>query len=172
MRQYLVGILVFLSITFQSRDLYAYHQPPIIHTIIAKAEKAKVDPALAVAIVEIESKFNPRAERYEPKIHTSSVGLFQLLITTAKNLGFRGSKKDLKKIDNNIDYGLAYLNGCTTKYKTMHDIGCCYNAGDAFAPETCETENVQDYIAALENKYSKWQVILRYDWVRVMLANI
>ena len=87
--------------------------------------------ALYASICEIESNFKVDARRYERGLDKPSVndkdnpykddklneddasyGLFQLLYTTAVDIGFKGNQKDLFDYKNNIKYGIKYINIC------------------------------------------------------------
>lgn len=61
---------------------------------------------LAHAIVEVESNFNPKARG-----RAGEVGLMQIKLTTARLMGYRGSRKGLYDPETNIKYGMKYLAG-------------------------------------------------------------
>lgn len=46
----------------------------------------QVDPMMLVAMAKIESNFNPQATRYEKHLNDSSIGLMQVLLTTAQDI--------------------------------------------------------------------------------------
>lgn len=72
------------------------------------------DPALVLAIIEVESSFNPRAYRAEPQINDASRGLMQLLLSTARDRGYPGDEEGLFDPETNIRLGvmqLAWING-------------------------------------------------------------
>lgn len=66
-------------------------------------------PAEVLAIIEIESSFRPWAVRQEPQIGDASLGLMQLLSTTAADRGFRGNPESLLEPEINIRFGMAHL---------------------------------------------------------------
>lgn len=97
-----------------------------IHTARCAAAKADLPPEFAVAVIEIESNFNPNA-----KGAAGEVGLMQVMPPTARMLGFAGSMEQLKNPDTNIGLGVQYLADayrlakgdlCTTvmKYRAGH----------------------------------------------------
>ena len=84
-------------------------------------------PALAHAVIEIESRFNADAKGAD-----GEVGLMQLMPATARMLGYRGSLQDLGDPATNIMLGVRYLAGarklargdlCSTlmKYRAGHN---------------------------------------------------
>ena len=80
--------------------------------IIKQAKRFKIDPAIALAITETESAFNPKATSHIP-----AYGLMQLVPKSgARDAYLHVYKKDkflgkryLYKPDNNIELGCAYL---------------------------------------------------------------
>lgn len=74
-----------------------------------------VPPELIKAIIAQESRFNPRAERVEAAISDKSVGLMQILYSTAKGEGYSGPIGTAAALDGlyepltNITYGTSYL---------------------------------------------------------------
>jgi len=67
------------------------------------AQRYGVDPRLIYATIMTESAGNPNISRYEPHLRESSWGLGQILESTARSLGFRGTIEDLKNPEINID---------------------------------------------------------------------
>ncbi len=60
--------------------------------------------AFARAIVQIESKFNPRATGRQRE-----VGLMQIKFATARGIGFTGTREELYDPDTNLKWGMKYL---------------------------------------------------------------
>ncbi|UIJ71403.1 lytic transglycosylase domain-containing protein [Aurantimonas sp. HBX-1] len=90
------------------------------------AIQAGIPPALAYAVVRVESRYNPKA-----KGAGGVYGLSQIKPATARSMGFAGSPSDLLDADTNLTYGMKYLKGaweqgghdvCKTsmKYKGGH----------------------------------------------------
>lgn len=97
-----------------------------IHIAKCAADSANLPPQIAVAVIEIESNFNPNARGA-----AGEVGLMQVMPPTARMLGFSGSLEQLKNPETNIDLGVQYLADayrlaegdlCTTvmKYRAGH----------------------------------------------------
>jgi len=59
---------------------------------------------LARAVVKAESSFNPRATGA-----AGEIGLMQIKLSTARGLGYRGSREELYDPAINITYGMKYL---------------------------------------------------------------
>jgi soluble lytic murein transglycosylase-like protein len=60
--------------------------------------------AFARAIVQIESKYNPRATGRQRE-----VGLMQIKYETARGIGFTGTREELYDPDTNLKWGMKYL---------------------------------------------------------------
>jgi Transglycosylase SLT domain len=75
----------------------------------------RVRPELIKAIVAAESGFNPAAVRGEPQVGDASIGLMQVLVATARNLGYSGEIGEAAKLtglfrpDANLYVGTKYL---------------------------------------------------------------
>ncbi|MHB2167574.1 lytic transglycosylase domain-containing protein [Alsobacter sp. R-9] len=67
------------------------------------AQKHGVPPALARAVVRIESRDNPRAR------NGVNVGLTQISYGTARRMGYSGGFDGLYDPDTNLAYGIRYL---------------------------------------------------------------
>jgi len=118
-----------------STALTQYKAPSEIGSIIMQeAEAIGMDPALALAIAETESGFDPNAVGPETKSGERAQGLFQLMPRTAESLevtnrldpkqsargGVRYLQKMLANYDNNLDDALMAYNwgpGNLSKYK-------------------------------------------------------
>lgn len=148
-------VLLFIPLSSFASDPWS--QDRIIQTIVATAHKHHVSPALALAVAEIESSFNPQALRWEDHLETASVGLFQVLHSTAKiEFGFKGSIEALKNPSTNISYGVRYLKKCGSEDDLMY-VACCYQAGFGADPVFCAThKGVQNYRRKLEKKVASW----------------
>ncbi len=76
-----------------------------IHRLVGKhARAAGVPVALALAVVQVESNFNPRARG-----GAGEVGLMQIKPATARGIGYKGSVKALYNPDTNLAWGMKYL---------------------------------------------------------------
>lgn len=108
------------------------------HKIIERhAQKHGIPVRLAHAFVKVESNYN-----YKTRGRLGEVGLMQLMPSTARGIGYKGSMKALYNPETNITWGMKYL---AMAYKKA--------GGD-----TCKT--VMRYQGGLwAKKYSKWNRI-------------
>ena len=76
----------------------------ILRPIIEReADRYNVPADLIETVIEIESGFKPRAR------NGSAVGLMQIMLPTARSMGFQGTQQELFDPETNIRYGAAYL---------------------------------------------------------------
>lgn len=75
----------------------------IENLITKKAIEHSVPPRLALAIVQVESTFNPKAK------NGSSIGLGQIQCRTAKGIGLTGDCNRLYDPETNLHYSFKYL---------------------------------------------------------------
>lgn len=77
--------------------------------IFQKGRSHGIDPYLIKAIVAAESNFDPRAYRDEPQIGDASRGLMQLLLGTARWMGYAGPPEGLFDPEVNVEFGTRFL---------------------------------------------------------------
>ena len=82
---------------------------PLVEQINVREFGGWFKTADVLAIIEIESSFNPDAVRHEPHIGDSSIGLMQVLYSTAKDRGLSGGPAALFDPEINIRYGMRQL---------------------------------------------------------------
>ena len=121
----------------------------IINKIVTEK---KLDVSLVLAIIDIESSFNPFKIRYEHKfrfrfrvlefakgcgvspttesiLQSCSWGLMQVMGCVARELGFSGILTELVDVEKNVNLGCAKLSQLDKKYSNLDDIIAAYNAG-------------------------------------------
>jgi hypothetical protein len=78
-----------------------------------------------------ESGGNPKAVRQEPRLNTASYGLGQILETTARGLGFQGTREELFYPEINIDLIGRYHRNTTRRYGRLspEQYTTVYNTG-------------------------------------------
>ncbi|MFH0298078.1 transglycosylase SLT domain-containing protein [Bradyrhizobium sp. 31Argb] len=81
-------------------DALAYYRA----LIEKEAGRQGLAPAIAEAVMAVESGYNPGAIG-----GVGEIGLMQILPSTARMLGFTGSNAELAMPENNIRYGVTYL---------------------------------------------------------------
>jgi hypothetical protein len=62
-----------------------------------------------LAIIEIESAFDPDAVRYEAHLDDSSIGLMQVLTSTAADRGYQGPPSGLFDAEVNVRLGMRHM---------------------------------------------------------------
>lgn len=115
-------------------------------------KRHRVDPKVIAAMITIESEWNPTAIRYEPGFkylfavedharalritadteatcQKCSVGLGQLMVGTARWLGFGGPMATLFEPHVNVDYTCRYYARLSERYAAVSDRVAAYNAG-------------------------------------------
>lgn len=78
--------------------------PEILRSIIEReADFYGVPSDLVETVIEIESGFRPKA------YNAGAIGLMQIMLPTARAMGYKGTKQGLFDPELNIRYGTAYL---------------------------------------------------------------
>jgi hypothetical protein len=95
----------------------------------ATAVFTAVPPGLCKAVIAAESAFNPEAVRGEPAIGDASYGLMQLLLKTARALGYTGPIENLKNPMVSIYYGCKLLAENYARARDWPDAISAYNGG-------------------------------------------
>jgi len=107
------------------------------------------------AVIETESSWNPGAYRAEPQINDGSYGLMQILVKTARGLGYTGDPDGLWDPATNIDLGTKLLNELRGRYgEDFRRVYSAYNSGkpDLWQTSTQVGANVK---RAVDN-LTKW----------------
>lgn len=78
--------------------------------------------------------------------HGNSVGVCQIKLATAKELGFTGTEKDLLNPKKNIEFAGKYLKKCYTKYNNWSKAVTCYNKGHS------SSHGGSEYLAKVFNR--------------------
>jgi hypothetical protein len=85
-------------------QIHRYGRGQHLPLIIREAEKEGLPPALADAVTEVESGFNPLAVGA-----VGEVGLMQIRPQTAAMLGYKGGQIGLFEPEANVHFGVKYL---------------------------------------------------------------
>lgn len=102
-------------------DFFA-EQVPYGELIYEKARKYDVDPALVAAVMEQESRFEPRA-----RSQVGARGLMQLMPRTGRMMGAR----DLDDPEQNIDAGVKYIKYLDQRFNgDLKKTLAAYNGGE------------------------------------------
>ncbi len=125
-----------------NEPLVTVEAPPRIEYLVRLlSPRYRVPPRLALAIIDVESRFNPYAVSAK-----NAQGLMQLLPETARRFGVRDPFDER----DNIQGGLAYLRWLSAYYEgNVTLVAAAYNAGEGAVdkyvgvPPYAET---QDYV--------------------------
>src|SRR3989344_4273207 len=102
--------------------------------IAQSAEKYSLDPQLIYATIMTESQGNEHAYRFEPRLNEASYGLGQILVSTARSLGFNGAPSELFIPEIGIDLIGRYHKKYLDKYGRLYpqQLHRAYNTGSPF----------------------------------------
>lgn len=116
--------------------------------IRTSAEKYDLEPDLIFATIMIESGGNTYAIRHEPRLHDASYGLGQLLYSTARGIGYRGTPEGLFDPAINIELIAKYHKRNFDHYTDLNptELTVAYNTGSPYKHPT----------AGHLNKFDKW----------------
>ena len=120
-------ILSVLATFFFALNCYGATQAEVKQAIIKKAKEMGVEPAIVLSIAKTESSF-----RQEAMGASGTVGVFQLLPSTAKNMGLNAYD-----LDDNIKGGIQYYKNMYQKFGSMELAVASYNTG----PEAIKRNN-------------------------------
>ena len=97
------------------------------------SEQHAVPLSILKGVTAKESSFNPRASKFEPHVKDTSRGLMQVLYSTAKWIGFKGTEEELFDPAKVIPVGAAVLKRffdmATKTGGGWEDAVSMYNAG-------------------------------------------
>lgn len=97
--------------------------------IVKIAKNNGIDPALIMAIIQTESSWNPNAVRVEPNGY-KSIGLMQVTIQAARDVGYTGDEAGLFDPKTNIKYGVKYIKRMLNIFNgNIYKAIAAYNAG-------------------------------------------
>ena len=107
------GALVGWFVAQQFARAWRRMDPAEVAALVERLNEAEFggwfDPLDVLAIVEIESGFRPEASRWEPGRQEASLGLMQLLYSTAKDRGLKDGPAALFDPATNLRLGMAQL---------------------------------------------------------------
>ena len=110
----------------------------------------RVNPRLVAAIVWQESSWNAKAVGEDPG--GKSWGLMQIKWSTAKWLGFKGSRKELLNPAVNLHWGIKYLKSLAVRYPYGWDAISAYNLGHPVFHNGWANQN---YVNGVFRKYKR-----------------
>lgn len=92
-----------------AKSLTAPELLAIVNVVNAEQFGGWFNPLDVVALIQVESGGNPDAVRPEPRISDASIGLTQILLSTARDRGFSQGPAGLYAPEVNIFYGMRQL---------------------------------------------------------------
>ncbi len=107
----------------------------LVDLVYTNSKSFGYDPFLVLAVIHVESLFNPRAKgQYRDGRYSGAFGLMQLKLGTAKEVGAPlgitiTKKEDLFNPEINIPLGLAYLTKQISYFKSLKLGISAYNQG-------------------------------------------
>lgn len=108
--------------------MYRTRWDPVFRTW---SEALQVPYELLRAIAAVESSYNPAAIRPEPGIGDASRGLMQILLRTARNIGYTGTVEGLHDPNVNVALGARILRDLYAALGSWDDAISGYN-GNAY----------------------------------------
>jgi len=160
----LILIFLIVNINFFWKLLYPFPYRDIIYRY---SKQFDLDPLLVVAVIKVESRFNPYAESQQ-----GALGLMQIMPETAvwvaKNLNVGYSKEKLFEPDYNIMLGCWYLSNLYSEFKgNLALVLASYNGGRGNVREWIRTGQWNGNIHSLEKiPFSETR-----DFVKKVLKN-
>ena len=142
--------------------------------LVLKTAKAKgVDPALVLAIIQQESRFNPRA-----RSHAGALGLMQMMPATARLMGLKDPQK-LFIPEVSIKYGTQFVKDLWAEFGRKKKLANL-SAGDIESSEVINTiaaynagpgnvkkyhgvppfKETRDYVARVSANFLKYKALL------------
>ena len=122
--------------------------------IYTVANKYGVDPNLIKAIIMVESSGRPNAIRHEWNGH-DSIGLMQVTIPAARDVGYTGDENGLLNPFTNIEYGTKYLKKMINEFNgNIYKAIAAYNAG---AYNVKHGRYSRTYVARVLNYYDMFK---------------
>jgi soluble lytic murein transglycosylase-like protein len=110
-----------------------------------------VAPALALAIVDVESDFNATAVS-----HSGAIGLMQLMPSTIITMHVTDPRDPLQ----NLAGGLALLKIYSKRYGTIFEVLAAYHSGAAGLQRHGITASDRDYIRRIVGKWHLYEHML------------
>ncbi len=125
--------------------------------VLKAANRHKVDPAMVMAIIMVESSYNPKAISKK-----GAKGLMQLMPTTARSLGV----KDIFNPEHNINAGVRYFKKLLNRFNGDVELAlAAYNAGSR---KVREHRGIPPFRAT---KYYIKKVIKYYRYYKTQMDN-
>jgi soluble lytic murein transglycosylase-like protein len=118
-------------VTSYISDNRAWTKSPYSYLINLTAQKYELDPQVIYATIMTESEGDKYAFRYEPFIKDASLCMGQILISTARSLGFTGHPQEMYEPEVCIDLVGKYHRAMIDEYGALSPVQLAraYNTG-------------------------------------------
>lgn len=127
--------IAFVLDTFTRRRLKPEILWALVDLVYTNSKTLGYDPFLLLAVINVESMFNPNAKgQYQSGAYSGAFGLMQLKVETAREMArvlgiqFAG-EQDLFNPEINIPLGIAYLTKQISRFKSLKLGILSYNQG-------------------------------------------
>lgn len=90
-----------------------------------------IPPGLLESLCYVESKHQITAVHKDDGVGGDSLGVCQIKLKTAKEMGFKGNQKQLMLPANNVKYAAKYLSKQLKRYGKINKAVIAYNRGNA-----------------------------------------
>ena len=136
--------------------------------VLTYAKQYDIEEELVYAVIKAESDFDEKA--VSP---SGAMGLMQLIPSTAKwiasEVGESYNENALFSAKTNIKYGCFYLNYLFSKFESIDEVVCAYNAGegvvrswkeknDDFNESVIEYEETKIYLSRVKQFYNMYKL--------------
>ncbi len=128
--------------------------------IMSQGVKSGIEAAIIAAIISAESGGDATRTRWEANVEDYSYGLMQIRWTTAKWLGYGGSRDGLLKPSDNISYGVKYLKYQYDRYGDLVDAIAAYNSGTVRRSGSGYAN--QSYVDRVTSRIERFRDLLRW----------
>lgn len=126
--------LAFASTTSQYTEPKKYNTIP--EMVVLQAERHNLPPKFALAIVRLESNFQPKVRGL-----AGEYGLGQIKCPTARMVGFKGDCSKLLIPEINLEYSMRYLkHGYKATGGDLCRTAMFYNSGQVYKPSRAPSE--------------------------------
>lgn len=130
-----------------------------IEKIINYAESVGVDPAIALAVAQVESEFNPNALSED-----KASGLFQLTPNTVVDPGYGVSPLEgtlgSESVDANIKFGVDYLQAMYEEFGNWEDAVKAFNQGPGATKNGVLEDETAKYVPDVFRAADSWEQVL------------
>lgn len=111
--------ITLISLFIMSLPAFSSNTEYVKQAIIKQSNAMGVEPAIMLSIAKMESGFNQNARG-----GSGTVGVFQLLPATARNMGYNPYN-----LDENIKAGITYYKNMYKQFGSMELAVAAYNSG-------------------------------------------